>query len=97
MLNGLFSMDLQDNKSGFVLCRREVLEDLLRDRGRYRHWQIFIMVAARARGYSFRSVETPFDPRRAGRSSFGAWPVRASLLAIADLGRAFVHYRLGLR
>lgn len=97
LLNALFAMDLPDNKSGFLLCRREVLADLLAHRGRYRYFQILVMVAAKARGYSYRLVETPFDPRRAGRSFFGALPIGTSVRALGDIARALVEYRLGHR
>src|SRR5688572_24869302 len=46
LLNASFGMDLADNKSGFVVCAKEVFEDLLSFRGRYYYWQSFIMVAA---------------------------------------------------
>ena len=95
ILNALFAMDLPDNKSGFLLCRREVLSDLLSHRGRYRYFQILVMVAAKARGHTYRLVETPFDPRRAGRSFFGALPIGTSLRALADIARALVEYRIG--
>ena len=50
MLNAAFGMSLKDNKSGFILCAREVMEDLLSYRGSYYYWQSFIMVAAHAQG-----------------------------------------------
>ena len=66
MLNAAFGMDLKDNKSGFILCAREVIEDLLSYRGRYYYWQSFIMVAAHAKGYTYKQIETLFEhaPRR---------------------------------
>ena len=56
VLNLLFGMSSRDNKSGFFMCRREVLRDLLAFQGSYRHWQCFVMVAAHHRGYRWAAV-----------------------------------------
>ncbi|WP_394821066.1 glycosyltransferase family 2 protein [Pendulispora albinea] len=93
LLNTLFGMHLEDNKSGFILCRREVLEDLLAYRGHYRYWQIFLLVAAHAKGYRVHEVETRFEERRAGRSFLSAFPVKVILHALVDIGRAIIEYR----
>ena len=68
MLNGAFGMHLADNKSGFVMCAREVFQDLLTYEGRYFYWQSFIMVAAHAKGYDYKEIETLFEQRKAGES-----------------------------
>lgn len=95
LLNGVFSMDLQDNKSGFVVCAREVLLDLLNYKGRYAYWQSFIMVAAHAKGYSYKQVETIFEQRRQGTSFLeGMGALRASARSLADIGKAVVEYRV---
>ena len=93
LLNGVFSMNLQDNKSGFVMCDRAVLLDLLTYSGRYSFWQSFVMVAAHARGYSYREVETLFEPRRQGKSFLDSAALKTSALVLADLGRASWEYR----
>ena len=94
MLNAAFGMHLQDNKSGFILCAREVFEDLLSFRGNYYYWQSFIMVAAHAKGYTYKQVETLFEPRRAGKSFLDAAPVKPVLRSFVDIGKAFYEYRL---
>jgi phenylacetate-CoA ligase len=94
MLNTAFGMSLQDNKSGFVLCAREVFEDLLSYRGNYYYWQSFIMVAAHAKGYTYKQVETLFEPRRAGKSFLDNAPVKPVLRSFVDIGKAFYEYRL---
>ena len=95
LLNGVFSMKLQDNKSGFVICAREVFEDLCTYRGSYFYWQSFVMVAAHAKGYSYKQVETLFEERRQGTSFLaGANAFKASARSIADLATAAVEYRL---
>lgn len=93
LLNRLFSMKLSDNKSGFLLCRREVFAHLLDYRGNYTYWQLFVTVAARAKGYSLCEVETTFDARRRGRSFLGDLPILPILRASVDLARAVVEYR----
>lgn len=94
ILNTTFGMNLRDNKSGFVLCRREVFEDLLSFRGRYHYWQSFVMVAAHAKGYSYKQIETLFEPRRAGKSFLDNAPVKAVAKSFVDIGRALVEYRI---
>ncbi len=95
LLNGVFSMDLRDNKSGFVMASREVLADVLTHRGSYHYWQSFIMVAAHAKGYSYREVETIFEERRQGVSFLEKAALRASVRSLKDLAVAAWEYRLG--
>jgi len=97
LLNGLFDMRLTDNKSGFVLCSREVFLDLLDYRGDYAYWQTFIMVAAHAKGYTYKEIETQFEARKAGVSFLENQPLRPVARTLVDLGRGFLEYRLGPR
>jgi len=94
LLNGLFDMTLDDNKSGFLLCRRDSFLTLLEGRHGFRYFQALVMVAARARGFSVCSLPTPFDERVAGQSFLGPLPFRVTTRVAADLCRAFVRYRL---
>lgn len=95
LLNGVFSMDLQDNKSGFVMCSKEVFEDLLTYSGSYFYWQSFIMVAAHAKGYSYKQIETLFEERRQGTSFLaGTNALKASAKSLLDLATAAVEYRV---
>ena len=91
-LNAAFKMALPDNKSGFFLCRREVLADLLAFRGQYRHWQCFVMVAAHRRGLRIHAVETPFHARRTGRAAFGRLGLRPAVGVALDLVTAMREY-----
>lgn len=97
LLNGVFSMKLRDNKSGFVMASREVLADVLSHRGRYHYWQSFIMVAAHAKGYSYREVETIFEERRQGVSFLEKRALAASARSLVDVAVAAWEYRLGRR
>src|SRR4029079_7519424 len=88
ILNKTFGMDLLDNKSGFVMCATSVMEDLLTYRGNYAYWQSFIMVAAHAKGYSYKQVETLFENRRAGKSFLDNAQMRAVGRSCVAGGRA---------
>ncbi|MBK8251381.1 MAG: glycosyltransferase [Polyangiaceae bacterium] len=95
LLNTAFSMNLRDNKSGFVMAAREVLSDILSHRGDYFYWQSFIMVAAHAKGYSYKEIETIFEERRQGVSFLEKTALKASLRSFYDVGVAAWEYRLG--
>lgn len=97
LLNGMFDMRLADNKSGFLMCSREVFLDLLDYRADYAYWQTFIMVAAHAKGYTYKEIETQFESRKAGVSFLENQPLRPIARTLLDLGRGFVEYRLGPR
>lgn len=94
ILNRLFGMRLRDVKSGFLLCSREVLADVMTYRRRYAYWQCFIMIAAHAKGYSYREIETVFEERRAGESFLANIPVRVIFRVIVDLIPAMLEYRI---
>jgi len=79
LLNFAFGTSLRDNKSGFLLGRREVLQAILEHRFRYRYFQSFVGVAACLRGYSIKEVDTAFEPRRAGRSFLPRFPILPSI------------------
>jgi phenylacetate-CoA ligase len=94
LLRLVFAMPHQDVKSGFVLYRREVLEEILEHAPRYFYFQTFVTVAARAKGYSIRQVETLFDERRVGRSFMSRVPLWVALRCLVDVVRAAGEFRL---
>ncbi|MCA9640964.1 MAG: glycosyltransferase [Myxococcales bacterium] len=94
ILNATFGMKLQDNKSGFLVTSKEILEDLLTYDGSYYYWQSFIMVAAHAKGYSYKQIETLFENRRAGTSFLDGNAYRAAVRSLVDVGRATWEYRV---
>jgi phenylacetate-CoA ligase len=94
ILNAAFGMSLEDNKSGFVMCAREVFQDLLTYKGNYFYWQSFIMVAAHAKGYSYKEVETLFEERRQGVSFLEKTAQIAAAKSFYDLGKAAWEYRV---
>lgn len=75
LLNAAFGMRARDNKSGFILCRRDALFQILRHRFRYRYFQSFLGPAAKVRGLSIAEIDTPHEPRRAGKSFLPRIPV----------------------
>ncbi len=94
ILNAAFGMSLDDNKSGFIMTTREIFEDLLSYRGEYNYWQSFIMVAAHAKGYTYKQIETLFEPRRAGKSFLDNAPIKVVAKSFVDIARAVGEYRL---
>lgn len=87
ILNVAFKMRLRDNKSTFLLCRREVLADILSDAPGYRYFQAFLGVAAGARGLRIAEVDTVFEPRHAGESFIPPFPVLISLQTLQEMFR----------
>ena len=93
LLNSAFGMSLEDNKSGFLLCQRDVFLSLLQERQAFQYFQAMVMVSAHELGFSYRSLPTPFDARAAGHSFLGQFPLRVTAGVMADLVRALIRYR----
>jgi len=85
LLNALFRSRLRDNKSGFILCKREVLERILTHRLRYRYFQSLIGVSALANGFRISEVDTVFEPRTTGESFLSRLPILVSLRIVWEL------------
>jgi phenylacetate-CoA ligase len=94
MLKFAFGMPEHDVKSGFVMYKREVFDDILRDEPKYYYFQHMITVIAKGRGYSLRQVETLFEERRAGQSFISALPLTMISRTLVDVGRGVLEYRL---
>ncbi len=94
LLNATFRQRAKDSKSGFVLGPRSVVADVIGHRRKYRYFQTFLGVAARAKGYRVLEVETLFESRRAGTSflAHSAWETSAR--ALADFPQAIAEYGL---
>ncbi|TMA30780.1 MAG: glycosyltransferase [Deltaproteobacteria bacterium] len=93
LLKIAFDMQQHDVKSGFVIYKREVFEEILAHAPGYFYFQTFVAVAAKAKGFSIRQVETLFEQRRAGRSFIGRLPVGVIARTFVDLGRALFEFR----
>jgi glycosyltransferase involved in cell wall biosynthesis len=96
ILQWVFSMDLQDVKSGFICYRRDVFRDILDYRMKYFSFQSLITVAAHFKGYRIRQVPITFFKRHAGES-FIQRPLIFSLKAAGDIPKAFYEYRIRKR
>lgn len=93
LLNILYGMDLKDNKSGFVIARKTVMEHILSHRFKYYHFQTFIAISAKAKNYSIRQIETLFDVRRAGKSYlFGKSFWVASYQTFVDVLKGLIEF-----
>ncbi len=94
ILNTCFGMRLRDNKSGFIICRRDVLADVLRHRFRYHYFQSLIMVAAKSKGYTIREIETLFESRLVGKSFISRFPAVLIYRVFTDIAKAIFEYRI---
>ncbi|MBI4518492.1 MAG: glycosyltransferase [Deltaproteobacteria bacterium] len=95
LLKLLFDMPQQhDVKSGFIVYKREVFEEILAHARGYWYFQTFVTVAAKAKGFSIRQLETLFDERRVGRSFMSRVPLGVTAKTLLDLGRALGEFRL---
>lgn len=94
ILNTCFGMRLRDNKSGFIICRRDVLADILRHRFQYHYFQSLIMVAAKSKGYTIREVETLFESRLVGQSFIPRIPAMVIYGVLTDIIKAIYEYRI---
>lgn len=95
LLNATFGMNLKDNKSGFLLCRREVLVAVLQHRFSYKCFQCFIAPAANAKGLSIAQIDTVFYPRAGGESFLNNMPVRAIGRTLWELTKARIEFGCG--
>lgn len=94
ILNTCFGMRLRDNKSGFIICRQDVLADVLRHRFKYSYFQSLIMVAAKSKGYTIREIETLFESRLVGKSFISRFPLLLIYKVLADITKAIFEYRI---
>jgi len=94
VLNTLFSTKAKDSKSGFIVCRKEILEDILLHRFNYYYFQALITISARSKGYSITEVETLFESRLLGKSFIQKFPLLMIYRTLKDLVKAIVEYRI---
>lgn len=92
LLNFLFHMRQRDNKSGFVIARKEVLLDIMKHKKQYEHFQTFITVSAQAKGYSIREVETLFAERTLGRSYLSGKLLTTAWDTFMDVVKGFFEF-----
>ena len=93
LLNTIFKMNLNDNKSGFIICSKPIFESILNHRFNYNYFQSLIMVAAHSKGYRIRQVETLFLSRQLGDSFIPSFPFRLIINVLTDLFLGVIEYR----
>lgn len=91
VLNLLFFTRINDIKSGFVIYKREVFSDILKERSNFRFFQHFFILCALKKGYRFQQVPITFYPRLRG-NSFIKNPVLFSLKVLLEFPRAIVDF-----
>jgi phenylacetate-CoA ligase len=99
ILNHTFRQDAVDSKSGFLIARRQVLQEVFVDITKFKHFQTFIGVGIRARGFRVIEAETLFLSREIGTSFLtNAKTLQVLVTTIRDLivglrvyGRKRVH------
>ncbi len=94
ILNSVFSMKLKDIKSGFIIYRREVFENILNYKKNYNLFQHFVIVAAYWKGYRIKQVPVKFAKREYGKSFIRTIPVRFTINVLLDIPKAISEYRL---
>ncbi len=94
LLNLLFFMRAKDNKSGFMLARKDVMNNILQHQFTYSYFQTLIRVAAHAKKYTVGEVETLFEKRKAGKSFLSNLPIKVIVLTFVDIFKAFIEYRI---
>lgn len=97
LLNMIYGTRLRDNKSGFILCRRVVIHNILQHRFNYRYYQCFVGVAAYARGLIIREVDTVFERRCHGQSFLANLPLRVCFKIVWEIIKFKVELRLERR
>jgi len=90
LLNATFRMRMRDNKSGFILAKREALQSILTHRYHYRYFQCFIGAAAKVQGYTVAEIDTDFNGRHGGASFLSRFPIGVSLRTLWEL----IKYRI---
>jgi phenylacetate-CoA ligase len=93
----LFNLHLQDPTSSFIVCKKEVLEDLLRHREGYRFFQILLMPIAKVKGYTIRQVEILHQSRLLGVSFFSRRVWKTTWHAARNIFKAFVQFKFNHR
>ncbi len=93
LLNILFFNALKDPKSGFVVYKKEILQDLLKYKKTYVSYQSLIIVSARARHYKIRQIPVGFSQRYSGTTSQGL-PARLSKIPkfFRDIWRWYLEF-----
>jgi phenylacetate-CoA ligase len=91
-LNILFSMNLKDNKSGFILCGTETLKEIFNVGFKYKTFQTFLLVATKYRSIRIREIDVFFLDRLANKSFISQFPIKLIAAVLTDLVKAIYEF-----
>jgi phenylacetate-CoA ligase len=94
VLNKIFSMNLRDIKSGFIIYKKEVFKDILSYKKDYRLFQHFVTIAAYWKGYKIKQIPVKFAKRKHGKSFIGMIPIKFIVKVLLDIPKAYSEYKL---
>lgn len=96
LLNFTFKQNSYDSKSGFILAKKEALEEILLTEKKYKYFQTFLGVAARSKGFNVTEIETYFGERFSGQSfDPGTKAFLATLGVLSDFPKAIAEFGRG--
>lgn len=97
VLNMSFNDDAKDNKSGFIICKKEVLSSALDSISELKLYypQTFIRVALKQSNYGIIEIESHFMPRISGKSFLNKVDLITSVFKIllSDLPKVFINFQ----
>jgi hypothetical protein len=85
-------MSSADNKSGFIVGKREIIERMVSHKNTYKHFQTFIGVATRSLEIRQIEIVTPFMRRSSGESFLNGKTLRTTLEVLLDMPTAAKEY-----
>ena len=85
-------MNSKDNKSGFVLGKKDDLIDILNFKKKYFYGQTFLSVSAKSKGYKILEHPSIFEKRRNNTSFIQAFPYKLIFLIFIDIFFAFFEF-----
>ncbi len=93
LLGIVFNCKLQDIKSGFIICRKEIFQDILSYKLNYKFPQHYLTISGISKKYTIKQIPITFNERFAG-TSFITAPLLFSLKAFLELPKAFYEFRI---
>jgi len=94
LLNFIFQIKSNDNKSGFFLGYKNCIEDILNIKFKYYFAHTFCRISAEYKGYEVREIETLFEKRKTGKSFLADFPLAGICKTFYDLLIGFIEFRI---
>lgn len=92
ILNFSFGMNLNDNKSGFLVTTKDVFKDMLSSRFNYKYFQTFLLVSANSKNYTIYEKKVLFDDRLIGKSFINLVPIKLFFNLSIDFIKAIYEF-----